>query len=108
MNWLSDAPLVVKTELPVPSGPTKLNGPDALLLPAAWNPTDVVFGPDAVHDNVPHAGVLPATGFESFTDDVKLPVATSVVDMKARKPRSFVCAAHVMPLFVETNCAPDV
>src|SRR5712692_2160781 len=37
LNCASDAPLVVKKVAAVPSGPTKLNGPPALLLAAIWN-----------------------------------------------------------------------
>jgi len=44
LNWLRLAPLVVKNVPAVPSGPTKLNGPVALLLAATWNLTAVPAG----------------------------------------------------------------
>ena len=52
LNCDSDAPLVVKNVPAVPSGPTKVNGPAALLLAATWNLTVVFAGVDAVHERV--------------------------------------------------------
>ena len=57
----------------VPSGPTKLNGPEALLLPATWNLTLVFAGVVAVNESVVQVGVLPAAGFASLSDETKVP-----------------------------------
>ena len=73
MNCASDAPLVVKNVDPVPSGPTKLNGPPDELLAAAWNLTDVEAGMTDVQESVLHDGVAPVTGALSFTLETRLP-----------------------------------
>ena len=73
MNWLKLAPLVVKNVAAVPSGPTKLNGPALLLLPATWNLTSVPAGVVSVNESVVHVGVRPAAGFASFSDETNVP-----------------------------------
>ena len=65
----------------VPSGPTKLNGPDELLLPAAWNFSVVLAGVVPVHDKVVQFGVAPIAGLLSLTEEVKSPEAVKPVDM---------------------------
>jgi len=74
LNWLSEAPLRVKNVAPVPSGPTKVNGPSTLLLAATWNFTVVFEGVFAVHDSVVHDGTAPVAGFASFDDETKSPL----------------------------------
>ena len=69
MNWLRLAPLDVKKVPAVPSGPTKLNGPALVLLPAIWNLTLVPAGCVAVNDSVVQVGLPPAAGFASFSDE---------------------------------------
>src|SRR2546428_496455 len=78
-NRLSEAPLAVKKVAPVPSGPTKLNGPATLLLPAAWNFTVVFPGAAAVHESVVQCGVSPGIGLASLSDETRSPEATKVV-----------------------------
>ena len=73
MNWLNEAPVVVKNVADVPSGPTKENGPLLLLLPAAWNLIAVFAGTLAVHDNVVHVAENPPAGFASFKDETRSP-----------------------------------
>ena len=73
MNWLRLAPLVVKKVPEVPSGPTKVNGPLALLLPATWNLTAVPAGVLALYENVVQVGVRPGAGFASFSDETNVP-----------------------------------
>ena len=65
----------MKKVFAVPSGPTKVNGPALLLLPATWNFTAVPAGVAAVTDSVVHVGVLPAAGFASLTDETNVPEA---------------------------------
>src|SRR5258706_13580899 len=67
LNWLRDAPLVVKNVAAVPSGPTKLNGPAAALLPATWNWSAVPAGVVAFQDNVCQAGANPGAGLLSMS-----------------------------------------
>ena len=50
MNWLSEAPLVVKKVAAVESGPTKLNGPLTELLTATWNLMAVFAGGCSIED----------------------------------------------------------
>ena len=73
MNWLRLAPLVVKNVAAVPSGPTKLNGPLALLLAAIWNLTAVPAGVLAEYVNVVQFGVRSPAGFASFSDETNVP-----------------------------------
>jgi hypothetical protein len=63
----------VKKVPAVPSGPTKVNGPSLLLLAATWNLTSVPAGVVAANDSVVHVGVLPPTGFASFSEETKVP-----------------------------------
>jgi hypothetical protein len=76
LNWLSDAPLIVKKVPAVPSGPTKLNSPNALLLPAAWNLSVVFAGILAVHDSVVHVAENPVGGFASLIEEIREPEDT--------------------------------
>jgi hypothetical protein len=78
LNWLSEAPLRVNKVAPVPSGPTKVNGPSTLLLAAAWNLTVVFGGVFAVHENVVQEGEAPVAGFASFDDETKSPLELKV------------------------------
>jgi len=73
LNWFKLAPLVVKKVPAVPSGPTKLNGPEALLLAPTWNLTAVPVGVVAVYESVVQFGVRPAAGFASFSDETNVP-----------------------------------
>ena len=108
LNWLSDAPLMVKNVAVVPSGPTKLNGPLTLLLPAAWNLSVVFAGTLPVQDNVVHVAEKLAAGFASFRDEIRSPDDTN-------GPRTYVWnppdldgfgADQVEPLFVDTTRSP--
>ncbi len=81
MNWLSDAPVVVKNVAAVPSGPTKLKAPPELLLPAAWNLSVVFAGTVAVHDKVVHVAAKPVAGLASFTEETRLAEAAKPTDM---------------------------
>ena len=72
---------MVKKVLAVPSGPTKLNGPEALLLPAAWNFTVVFAGVLAVHDSVVQLGVELTAGLLSLTEEIRSPEVLNPVDM---------------------------
>jgi len=74
LNWASEAPLVVKNVPAVPSGPTKLNGPFALVLPATWNFKPVPAGVFAVQESVVQCAELPGFGFASFSDETSVPV----------------------------------
>ena len=80
MNCASDPPLL-KNVAEVPSGPTKLNGPAALLLAAAWNFSVVLAGVDAVQEMVVQFGVVPGAGFESFVDETRVPDGENPVCM---------------------------
>ena len=73
-NWLRDVPDVVKNVAAVPLGPTNVNGPPALLLPATWNCRDVPDGKEAlVQDKVVQFAMVPATGLASFTAETRFP-----------------------------------
>ena len=74
LNWESEAPLVVKNVDAVPSGPTKLKGPEALMLPATWNFTVVLAGVVAFHAIDVHVAEAPETAPLSFVDEMRLPV----------------------------------
>ena len=67
---------MVKNVAAVPSGPTKLNGPLTLLLPATWNFRDVFAGVAPFQDNVDQIGVWPVAGLASFTLDTNVPGVT--------------------------------
>ncbi len=54
---VKSAGLVVKNVEAVPSGPMKVNGPEELVLAAAWNCTFVLAGFTAVQDKLVHLGV---------------------------------------------------
>ena len=58
----------------MPSGPTKMNGPEAELLAATWNLTLVPAGVTGVKLNVVHVAELPAAGFASLSDETNVPV----------------------------------
>src|ERR1051326_3713095 len=73
LNCAIEAPEVVKNVAAVPSGPTKLNGPLALLDAATWNLTPVLAGVVAVHDSVDHAGALFTAGLASLSDEMRSP-----------------------------------
>ena len=73
LNCASEAPLVVKKVAAVPSGPTKLNGPAALLLAAAWNLSVVFAGVVAVQESVVQVAEEPVTEPLSLVDETKLP-----------------------------------
>lgn len=75
-NWLREAPLEVKNVPSVPSGPTKLNGPDAEFEPATWNRKLVSVGSDPFHDSVNHSGIAPVAGLLSFSDETRFPELT--------------------------------
>ena len=57
----------------VPPGPTKLKGPNWLLLAATWNFKVVLAGTVAFQLRVPHVDVPATAGLESFVLDVKSP-----------------------------------
>jgi len=80
LNWERDPPLVKNVPL-VPSGPTKLKGPEALLLAAAWSWTFVLAGVVAVQEIVVQSGVEPAAGLASFTEEMRLPEGRKPVVM---------------------------
>src|SRR5690348_7556769 len=88
LNCASEAPLVVKNVAAVPSGPTKLNGPLTLLLPATWNCKLVPAGMSAFHDNVVQVVLPPAYGLPSKIPDVRVPDGGNPVFTNALKPRS--------------------
>lgn len=89
LNCESDAPLVVKNVDAVPSGPTKLNGPATLLLPATWNFTLVFAGVVAVHESVFQFGAAPSAGLVSFTVEISVPDVWKIaLFMYAAKTRS--------------------
>src|SRR4051812_31232140 len=69
LNWESEAPLVVKKVPDVPSGPTKLKGPEALLLAATWKRRVVFAGVVAVQESVVHVADEPVTAPLSFVDE---------------------------------------
>src|SRR5215471_14083425 len=99
LNWLRLAPLVVKNVAAVPSGPTKLNGPNWLLLPATWNFTAVLAGVVADQLSVVHCGVLPAAGFASFSEDTSVPEDAKPAFMYVWKlPSRAESCVHVAPL----------
>ena len=80
---------MVKKVALVPSGPTKLKGPEELLLAAAWNLTVVFAGVDAVHDSVVQVVVAPATTLLSLSEDARFPDGWYVVGvMKVWKAQS--------------------
>src|SRR6185295_17475659 len=89
LNCEIEAPLTVKNVAAVPSGPTKLNGPVELLLPAAWN-RKVVFAGKAtlVQESVVHSAEKPAAGFASLRDEIRFPEVTKPVFIYVLKPRS--------------------
>ena len=78
---VSEALLEVKNVAAVPSGPTKLNGPEAELLPATWKRTEVLVGVVAVQESVVHAAVEPTAGLASLSAETKSPEATYPVLM---------------------------
>jgi hypothetical protein len=99
----------VKKVLDVPSGPTKVNGPYWLLLPATWNLTAVFAGVVAVNESVVHVGVLPA-GFASFNEDTNVPDGAYpglmyVMKLRSRPP-TVVSAVQLEPLVVEVTNWP--
>ena len=110
MNWLRLAPLEVKKVADVPSGPTKENGPAALLLAATWNLTAVPVGVVAAYVSVVQVGVRPAAGFASFSDEVNVPEDGKPWLIHTLKPRSrpptVVSAVHVDPLSPEVTRWP--
>jgi len=79
LNCDSEAPLVVKNVAAVPSGPTKVNGPDALLEAATWNRSVVLTGVTAVQESVVQVADEPVTAPLSFTEETKLPELCNVV-----------------------------
>ncbi len=109
LNCVSDPPLVKKVPA-VPSGPTKLNGPDTLLLAAAWNWMAVLAGVEAVQESVVQCTVAPLAGLASFSEETKVPGDTKPVCMKILKPRSrpplVVSAVQVVPLLPEVTRWP--
>ena len=58
---MNAVPEDVKYEPAVPSGPTKTQGPPAVLLTATWKRSDVPAGTSAVHVAVPNVVVRPAS-----------------------------------------------
>ena len=101
---------MVKNVPAVPSGPTKLNGPFGLLLPATWNFTPVPAGVFAVQESVVQCAVLPGFGFASFSEETSVPVDEKPGLMYVTKFRSrppvVVSAVHVEPLLVEVTRWP--
>jgi hypothetical protein len=100
----------VKKVFAVPSGPTKVNGPALLLLPATWNFTAVPAGVAAVNDIVVHVGVLPVAGFASFSDETNVPEEAKPALMKVMKfrsrPPAVASAAHDVPLVDDVTTWP--
>ena len=96
LNCASDAPLV-KYVAAVPSGPTKLKGPAALLLAATCNLSVVLAGTVAFQEIVPHVGVMPDAGLASLADEINVPDAAKPVFMYVLKWRSLFafCPAGV-------------
>ena len=110
MNWLRLAPLAVKNVAAVPSGPTKLNGPAALLLAAIWNLTPVPAGVVALKVRFVQFGVRPAAGFASFSDEVNVPDGAkpglmNVTKLRSRPP-TVVSAVQLAPLVAEVTNWP--
>ena len=64
---------MVKNVAAVPSGPTKLKGPEAELLAATWNWSVVLAGVEAVQESVVQSVVKPAAGLLSLSDETWLP-----------------------------------
>src|SRR5205823_14922490 len=89
LNWASEPPLLKNVEA-VPSGPTKLNGPETLLLAAIWNWTEVPAGVSAFHDSMLQPAVEPSAGLASFSEETRLPDAAKPVCIKTLKPASVV------------------
>ena len=81
LNWLSDAPLVVKNVAAVPSGPTKLKGPEAELLAATWKRSVVLAGVEAVQESVDQSAVNPVGGLASLSAETRVPEAGNPVFM---------------------------
>jgi hypothetical protein len=106
LNWASDVPLVVKNVPAVPSGPTKLKGPPALLLAAAWNLKFVLAGTVAFHASVVQLGVLPTAGLASFSPETRSPDTAKPESMYVLKPTSVVCPVQVAPLLVDVTRRP--
>src|SRR5216110_1050814 len=71
LNCERGSPLL-KNELAVPSGPTKLNVPLGSLLAAAWKFKVVFAGTEPPQDSVPHSGLPVGDGFASLADDMKI------------------------------------
>ena len=110
MNWLRLAPLEVKKVADVPSGPTKENGPAALLLAATWNLTAVPVGVVAAYVSVVQVGVRPAAGFASFSDEVNVPEGAKpglmyVTKLRSRPP-TVVSAVQLVPLLADVTNWP--
>lgn len=89
MNCASGPPLV-KNVPAVPSGPTKLKTPAALLLAAAWNRRVVLAGAVPFHDSVVQLGVKPTAGLASFAEETKSPDAAKPAFMELLKIRSLL------------------
>src|SRR3954464_13595871 len=69
----------------------KVNGPAALLLPAAWNFTVVFAGVVPVQESVVHCVAAPAAGLLSFTVETSEPDVLNVaLFMYAAKMRSLL------------------
>lgn len=93
----------------MPSGPMKLNGPDAALLAAACSLRAVPAGRAAVQEIVVQPGEFPTAGLASLIDDTKSPEAANPLFMYVWKPRSLDDPAgtpHVPPLLVDVTRRP--
>src|SRR5204863_5715279 len=71
-NWASESPLA-KNVAGVLTGPTNVNGPEALLLAAARNVIAVPAGVSAVQVSVPQFTMAPGTGFASLAEETNVP-----------------------------------
>ena len=96
LNCASDAPLV-KNVPAVPFGPTKVNGPLALLLAAAWNCSVVPEGTSAFHEIVLQFGVRPAAAREGAGDDPVAVRRIQEIKDKLAKPINIQLGGNMPP-----------
>jgi hypothetical protein len=99
---------LVKKVPAVPSGPTKLKTPAALLLAAAWNRRVVLAGAVPFHDSVVQLGVKPTAGLASFAPETSSPDAAKPAFMYVLKPMSVegFPTAQDAPLLPEVERRP--
>ena len=111
LNWLSEAPLVVKNVAAVLSGPTKLKGPVGELLAATWNWSVVLAGTEAVQESVVQSGVNVGAGLLSLSDEMRSPDAEYPMFRWILKPASVLTPPvngidHTVPLVAPLTRVP--